>query len=120
MYIAGIDATTNVVPKVSFKESIAKMPDNLNDKDTIYYVKNTDNKIKKYESYSKNNYSKFKKRTLGASFNYLEMILGKKILSFQIVKFSTSLLKNGINIKKNNIKKKKRLIIIKLQKFKII
>jgi hypothetical protein len=46
LYIAGIDATTNVVPKVSFKESIAKMPDNLNDKDTIYYVKNTDNKIK--------------------------------------------------------------------------
>lgn len=78
MSIVAVDATatTNVVPKVSFKDSIAKMPDNLNDKEIIDYVKNTINKNKKknkkYERYSKNNYSKFKKELGEHLFNYLE------------------------------------------------
>jgi L-rhamnose mutarotase len=55
---------------------VAKMPDNLNDKEIINYVKNTINKNKKknkkYEKYSKNNYSKFKKELGEHLFNYLE------------------------------------------------
>jgi len=79
MSIVAVDATTttkNVVPKVSFKDSIAKMPDNLNDKEILNYVKKTidkkKKKNKKYEMYSKNNYRKFKKELGEHLFNYLE------------------------------------------------
>jgi hypothetical protein len=104
-------ATTNVVPKVSFKDSVAKMPDNLNDKEIIDYVKNiiskNKKKNKKYEKYTKNNHSKIKKELGEHLFDYLENEIKEENPELSKVEVFSKLIKEWDKYKKTTAKKEK-------------